>query len=45
MRKPSIQPGSGSAKVDSMMAGRRITVGRSPRYLSVSCSPIHLVKV
>jgi hypothetical protein len=40
---PSIQPGKGSAKVLSIMVGRRMTTGRFPLQFSISISPIALV--
>jgi len=43
MRKPRIQPGTGSAHADSMMAGRTIDTGTSPRFSPRAFSPSALV--
>jgi hypothetical protein len=39
MRKPRIQPGRGSASDDSMIDGRTIVTGTSPRWASRARSP------
>ena len=44
MRKPRIQPGRGSAHADSMMDGRTMLTGTSPRVSLSACSPSALVK-
>ena len=39
MRKPRIQPGLGSAQADSMIEGRTMLTGTSPRVSSRARSP------
>ena len=39
MRKPRIQPGLGSAQADSMIEGRTMLTGRSPRVSQRARSP------
>ncbi len=43
MRKPRIQPGTGSASADSMIDGRTIETGTSPLDSASACSPSALV--
>ena len=43
MRNPRIQPGRGSAHADSMIEGRTIETGMSPRCWSRARSPKALV--
>ena len=43
MRKPRIHPGLGSAHADSMIEGRTIDTGTSPRCWSSARSPNALV--
>ena len=44
MRKPRIHPGLGSAKADSMIEGRTMLTGTSPRVSARARSPRALVK-
>ena len=44
MRNPRIHPGNGSASADSMMDGRTMLTGTSPRFSSRARSPSALVK-
>ena len=44
IRNPRIQPGRGSANADSMIDGRTIETGTSPRVSTSACSPSALVK-
>jgi len=39
MRKPRIQPGYGSASADSMIDGRTMLTGTSPRFSARARSP------
>ncbi len=43
MRKPRIQPGTGSDQADSMMAGRTTLTGTLPRFSARAFSPSALV--
>ena len=43
MRKPRIQPGLGSAQADSMIDGRTMLIGMSPRVSHSARSPRALV--